>query len=367
MSRSRNYQIVSLPGDGIGPEVVKEALRVVNAVAEPAGFSIKVEKHLIGGAALDACDDPFPDATRDACMVADAVLMGAVGGPKWDHFTGAKRPESGLLALRRALGTFSNLRPVFVPASLADTSPLKPEIVSGTDVLIVRELTGGIYFGEPRGRFESGRLRAAHNTMVYDEAEIARIAQIAFTWARRRNKRVTLVDKANVLVVSQLWREIVPEVHADYQDVELNMLYVDNAAMQLVLAPTQFDVILTGNLFGDILSDLAATLPGSLGMLPSASVGGSVGLFEPVHGSAPDIVGQGKANPLATILSAAMMLDELGENSAAAAVRDSVEAVLADGYRTVDMAREGATVVPTTRMSELVIQQAVKKFEQIAA
>ena len=363
----KTYKLVTLPGDGIGPEVIDEALRVVSAIARPAGFSIDVNEHLIGGAALDACDDPFPGKTEAACLDADAVLMGAVGGPKWDHFTGKKRPESGLLALRKALGTYANLRPVFVPSSLSSTSPLRPEIVSGTDVLIVRELTGGIYFGEPRGRQERDGIRSSHNTMVYDEAEIVRIAHIAFKWARRRRKQVTLVDKANVLVVSQLWREVVPELHQrEYSDVALNTLYVDNAAMQLVLAPTQFDVILTGNLFGDILSDLAATLPGSLGMLPSASLGGNVGLFEPVHGSAPDIVGQGKANPLAAILSAAMMLEELGEGASAAAIRSSVEETLEEGYRTSDMAQNNSRVVSTTEMGNLIAQMAAQKVERVA-
>ena len=367
MSSLNTYRIVTLPGDGIGPEVIDVALRVIEAVSEPAGFSIEVDEHPIGGIALDLFGEPFPGSTRDACLAADAVLMGAVGGPKWDGFTGDKRPESGLLALRKALGTFANLRPVMVPASLADASPLKPEIVSGTDVLIVRELTGGIYFGNPKERFESNGLRAARNTMLYDEEEIARIARIAFTCARRRKNSVTLVDKANVLTVSQLWREVVPEIHTrEFDDVELSMLYVDNAAMQLVLQPTQFDVILTSNLFGDILSDLAATLPGSLGMLPSASVGGRVGLFEPVHGSAPDIVGQGKANPLAAILSTAMMLDELGEADAAGVIRTSVEEVLSEGYRTADMADEKSTVLKTSEMGEQIIRRVVGKFDQIS-
>jgi 3-isopropylmalate dehydrogenase len=305
MSASRSYHIVILPGDGIGPEVIQEAIEVLKAVAQASGFQVSFEERPVGGAALDQTGDPFPPTTREACLAADAVLLGAVGGPQWDHFTGSKRPESGLLALRKALQTFANLRPVVVPEALASTSPLRREVVAGTDLLIVRELTGGIYFGEPRGRVEEKGLRSAHNTMVYDESEIARIARVAMIWAGRRRNKVTLVDKANVLVVSQLWREVVLEVHTrEFPEVSLDMLYVDNAAMQLVLDPTQFDVIVTANLFGDILSDLAATLPGSLGMLPSASLGGSVGLFEPVHGSAPDIAGQSKANPLAAVLSA---------------------------------------------------------------
>ncbi len=364
----KRYKIVTLPGDGIGPEVVEETLQVLHAVAEAAGFAIEVDEHLIGGAALDATDDPFPTATKEACLQADAVLMGAVGGPKWDHFTGNKRPESGLLALRKALGTFSNLRPVTVPEALASSSPLRSDRVAGTDLLIVRELTGGIYFGEPRGREETSAGRVAANTMVYDEAEILRIARVAMKWARRRRNKVTLVDKANVLVVSQLWREVVTELHkAEFADVELDMLYVDNAAMQMVLNPKQFDVVVTSNLFGDILSDLAATLPGSLGMLPSASVGGQVGLFEPVHGSAPDIVGQGKANPLATMLSGVMMLEELGESEAAGSIQAGIDAVLNEGHRTQDMLRDGLHLVSTSEMGELVKQKAVHQLAQVPA
>lgn len=362
----KEYNIVTLPGDGIGPEVIAETLRVLEAVAEPAGFSLKTEEHAIGGAALDLEGVPYPESTEKACKAADAVLMGAVGGPKWDHFTGAKRPESGLLALRKSLGTFSNLRPVSVPESLASSSPLRTERVSGTDMLIVRELTGGIYFGEPRGRRERSTGRVAENTMVYDEVEITRITHVAMKWARRRRGKVTLVDKANVLVVSQLWREVVQELHrAEYSDVALDMLYVDNAAMQMVINPKQFDVVVTSNLFGDILSDLAATLPGSLGMLPSASVGGEVGLFEPVHGSAPDIVGEGKANPLATMLSGVMMLEELGESLAAEAIREAINSVLNEKYRTGDMWQEGLKLVSTSEMGELVKERAVQNVASV--
>ena len=362
----RKYSLVTLPGDGIGPEVVSETLRVLHAVAAPAGFVLEVEEHPIGGAALDLHGVPYPSSTEAACKAADAVLMGAVGGPKWDHFTGDKRPESGLLALRKSLGTFSNLRPVAVPASLASSSPLREERVSGTDMLIVRELTGGIYFGEPRGRQENATGRVAENTMVYDENEIARITRVAMKWARRRRGKVTLVDKANVLVVSQLWREVALEVHqAEFSDVALDMLYVDNAAMQMVINPKQFDVVVTSNLFGDILSDLAATLPGSLGMLPSASVGGKVGLFEPVHGSAPDIVGEGKANPLATILSGVMMLEELGESLAADAIREAVNNVLEEKYRTRDMWQEGLNLVSTSQMGDLIRKKAVLNIESV--
>ncbi len=366
--KMKTYRIVTLPGDGIGPEVVAETLRVLHAAGEHAGFSLSVEEHLIGGAALDATEDPFPAATATACLAADAVLMGAVGGPAWDHFTGNKRPESGLLALRKTLGTFANLRPVAVPASLAASSPLREDRVTGTDMLIVRELTGGIYFGEPKGRHVGEDGRWASNTMVYDEQEIARIAHVAFKWARRRRNKVTLVDKANVLVVSQLWREVVTEVHkASYADVELDMLYVDNAAMQVVINPRQFDVVVTSNLFGDILSDLAATLPGSLGMLPSASVGGKVGLFEPVHGSAPDIVGEGKANPLATMLSGVMMLEELGEQAAADAMRAGIEDVLDEQYRTRDMWQEGLHLVDTREMGQRVTEKVQQRLAQVPA
>lgn len=347
----KTYHIVSLPGDGIGPEVTAQALRVLHAVAEAHGFALTVEEHLMGGAAIDATGSPFPDETRNACLNASAVLLGAVGGDKWDDVPTDRRPERGLLELRKALGTFANLRPVAVPEALAGGSPLRHERVAGTDLLIVRELTGGIYFGTPRGRDDAG----SFNTMRYADAEIERIARVAFEWARRRRGRVTSVDKANVLEVSQHWREVVTAVAADYPDVALDHLYVDNAAMQIVRRPQQFDVVVTGNLFGDILSDLAATLPGSLGMLPSASLGGSVGIFEPVHGSAPDIAGQGIANPTATILSGAMLLDALGEAEAARAVRHAVDAALAAGHRTADLCGPGDQPVSTTQMGDHII------------
>lgn len=352
----KTYHIVLLPGDGIGPEVIAEAVRVLEAAADVHHFQLTFAEYPVGGAALDTEGDPLPEATLNACHAADAVLMGAVGGPKWDHFTGSQRPESGLLRLRKGLGVFANLRPVAVSESLADASPLRTERVAGTDVLIVRELTGGIYFGEPRGVAEENGQRVGRNTMVYAEDEIRRIARVAFRWAARRSGRVTSVDKANVLDVSRLWREVVAEVQAaEFPGIDLTHLYVDNAAMQLVRAPRQFDVVVTGNLFGDILSDLAATLPGSLGVLPSASVGGPVGLFEPVHGSAPDIAGQGKANPIAAILSAAMLLDALGEADAAAAVRRGVDEALSAGWRTADLWREGYRQASTSDFGEAVI------------
>ncbi len=348
----RTYDIAWLPGDGIGREVTEQALRVLEAVAQGAGFRLDVEEHPVGGAGLDAAGVPLPDATRAACMSAAAVLFGAVGGPAWDDVAAELRPESGLLQLRKALGAFANLRPVAVSAALADASPLRREVVAGTDLLIVRELTGGIYFGTPRGI--SGEVqRTAVNTMVYDEHEIVRIARVAFRWAQQRQGHVTSVDKANVLEVSRLWREVVTEVQREeFPDIALQHLYVDNAAMQLVRDPRSFDVVLTGNLFGDVLSDLAATLPGSLGLLPSASLGGRVGLFEPVHGSAPDIAGTGKANPMAAILSAAMLLDEFGETAAARAVRYGVSAAIQAGYGTADLRRDGHTLLSTEEMGE---------------
>jgi 3-isopropylmalate dehydrogenase len=348
MQSTTTYTIAALPGDGIGPEVTRAALDVLDAVADAAGFRFDVSEHPMGGAALDATGVPFPAQTQTACSNADAVVLGAVGGPQWDDATGDQRPEAGLLALRKHLGVYANLRPVVVPTALADASPLRPAQVAGTDVLIVRELTGGIYFGTPAERTAT----EAHNTMRYTKAEIERIARIAFEKAQQRGGRVTSVDKANVLEVSRLWRDVVTDLHQrEYPDVPLDHLYVDNAAMQLVQRPTDFDVILTGNLFGDILSDLAATFPGSLGLLPSASLGGDVGLFEPVHGSAPDIAGQDVANPIAALLSGAMLLDDLGESAAADAVRHGVDAALDAGRRTADLARDGETAVSTSEMA----------------
>ncbi len=357
---SKTYNITLLPGDGIGPEVIAESVKVLDAVAEKAGFALKYTEQNAGGAAIDAHNDPMPDSVVETCKASDAVLLGAVGGPKWDALTGAMRPESGLLKIRKELGAFANLRPVTVPESLAENSPLRPETVAGLDLFTVRELTGGIYFGEPRGEEGEGDDRKSWNTMVYSVGEIKRVARVAFEWARKRRNKVTSVDKANVLDVSRLWRDTVIELHkAEYSDVELDHLYIDNAAMQMVINPRQFDVILTGNIFGDILSDASATLGGSLGLLPSASVGGPVGIFEPVHGSAPDIAGQGKANPFAMILSAAMMLDTLNEGEAANAIRAGVDKVLADGYRSGDLWKEGNTLASTTELGDLVKEAAV--------
>lgn len=335
-----SYAIAVLPGDGIGPEVSREAVRVLRAGAEAFGFGLTAAEYPVGGAAVDATGDPLPAATLDACLAADAVFLGAVGGPDWDRVAPDRRPERGLLRLRKALGAFANLRPVSVPEALVPRSPLRSDRVNGTDLLIVRELTGGIYFGTPRERTEA----EAFDTMRYSVAEVERIARVAFEWAERRDGRLASVDKANVLASSALWRDVVSRVGADeYPHVALEHLYVDNAAMQVVREPRRFDVIVTGNLFGDVLSDLAATLPGTLGLLPSASLGGPVGLFEPVHGSAPDLAGRGLANPLAAVLSAAMLLDALGQPDAAAAVRQSVERALAEGTVTPDLGGTATT------------------------
>lgn len=358
MGDEKTYRIAWLPGDGIGREVTEQAIRVLEHAGNRFGFHVTAGEWAAGGAAIDAFGTPLPEETLAACKQSDGVLLGAVGGPKWDDRTGEARPEAGLLRLRKELGVYANLRPVSVPDVLAVASPLRREIAAGTDLLIVRELTGGIYFGEPKGRTSTEEGEVAFNTMRYTAHEIERIARTAFEWARRRRGLVTSVDKANVLEVSRLWREIVSRLHAsEYADVKLEHLYVDNAAMQLVRRPSEFDVVVTGNLFGDILSDLAATLPGSLGLLPSASLGGRVGLFEPVHGSAPDIAGEGKANPIAAILSVAMMLDDWDESSAAASVRRAVDAVLEDGLRTGDIWEAGRTRVDTEGMGARIAER----------
>ena len=352
---SKTYKITLLPGDGIGPEVIDEAVNVLNAVSAQSDFTLSYQELHAGGAAIDEHNNPMPDHVVDACLNSNAVLLGAVGGPKWDDLTGSMRPESGLLKIRKELGAFANLRPVTVPPSLAENSPLRPEAVSGLDLLTVRELTGGIYFGQPTGQDGEGDEKKAWNTMVYSVKEIERVARIAFAWARKRHNKVTSVDKANVLTVSRLWRDTVKSLHEkEFSDVKLEHMYIDNAAMQMVINPRQFDVILTGNIFGDILSDSSATLGGSLGLLPSASVGGPVGIFEPVHGSAPDIAGEGKANPLAMILSASMMLDTLNENEAASAIRKGVEEVLNKGYRSGDLWRDGNKLASTKEIGTLV-------------
>jgi len=338
-------RVLVLPGDGIGPEVTAEAARVLEAAAARHGITIEIEEGLIGGASIDARGTPLADLELERARKARAVLLGAVGGPAWDAMPVDVRPEKGLLRIRKELGLFANLRPAAVFPALADASTLRRDVVEGIDLLVVRELTGGLYFGEPRGRALVEGRREAFNTLVYDELEVARIARVAFEAARRRRRRLAHVHKANVLEVSQLWVQVVDEVARDYPDVELSHQLVDSCAMLLVREPRRFDVILTENLFGDILSDEAAMITGSLGMLPSASLGeGGLGLYEPVHGSAPDIAGRDVANPLAAILSAAMLLEHsLDAPAAARDVRAAVQAVLADGARTADLLLPGET------------------------
>ncbi|WP_421863642.1 3-isopropylmalate dehydrogenase [Motiliproteus sp.] len=351
-------KILILPGDGIGPEIVSEAVAVLEEIKDKLGLAFELDEALLGGSAIDATGVPLPDETLEKAKASDAILLGAVGGPKWDELDTAIRPEKGLLGIRSQLDLFGNLRPAILYPQLADASSLKPEIVAGLDILIVRELTGGIYFGQPRGvrTLENGE-REGYNTYVYSESEIRRIAKVAFESARKRGKKVCSVDKANVLEVTVLWREILDEVGKDYPDVELSHMYVDNAAMQLVRAPKQFDVMVTGNMFGDILSDAAAMLTGSIGMLPSASLNESgQGMYEPCHGSAPDIAGQGIANPLATILSAAMMLRySLAEVEAADLIEKAVSNVLDQGLRTADIYSDGMQKVSTREMGEAVV------------
>ena len=354
-------RILLLPGDGIGPEVTREAQRALDAAARRAGLKLGFEEDLIGGASIDAHGTPLSDGTLARARESSAILMGAVGGPKWDALAVDRRPEKGLLRIRKELGLFANLRPAAVMPALVGASTLRPEVVGGTDLLVVRELTGGLYFGEPRGMALVAGKREARNTMVYDEVEIARIARVAFDAARRRRKLVTHVHKANVLEVSQLWVQVVEEVARDYRDVRLEHQLVDSMAMLLLREPRRYDVVVTENLFGDILSDEAAMVTGSLGMLPSASLGeGGIGLYEPVHGSAPDIAGQDRANPLAAILSAAMLLEHsLDAPEAARAIRDAVSATLDAGHRTADLADFGGRGEPVgcRRMGELVLKQ----------
>jgi len=352
-------KICVFPGDGIGPEVVREALAVLRAVEEiSGGRSFETEEELLGGASYDVHGVPMTDKAMGLACASDAILLGAVGGPKWDPLPFEVRPERALLGLRKNLCLFANLRPAKVFAPLLDASPLRRELVEGIDLMVVRELTGGIYFGEPRGiRTENG-VETGINTEVYTRPEIERVARVAFELARKRSRRVTSVDKSNVLESSELWRRIVTEVHGrGYTDIDLSHMLVDNCAMQLVRHPKQFDVIVTTNLFGDILTDEASMITGSIGMLPSASLGGRVGLYEPIHGSAPDIAGKGVANPLATILSVAMMLRySFNRDAEAAWIERAVEKALSDGYRTGDIYREGAGVrrVGTVEMGDVV-------------
>ena len=348
------HRVVLLPGDGIGPEITAVTRQLLDMVADRHSFQLDFDEQLIGGAAVDATGEPLPATTLEACRSADAVLMAAIGSPRFDSLPREKRPESGLLALRSGLNLFANLRPVKIVPALIEASSLKPDVINGVDLMVVRELTGGIYFGQPKGRVEADGEERGFNTMTYSASEVDRIARVAFELARERGGRLCSVDKANVLDVSQLWRDRVDAMAPSYADVEVSHLYVDNAAMQLVRAPRQFDVLLTGNLFGDILSDEAAMLTGSIGMLPSASLGSDgPGLFEPVHGSAPDIAGEDKANPMAMVLSAAMMLRiGLKQKAAADALEQAVDSVLSAGFRTGDLMAEGCTPLGCKAMGE---------------
>ena len=354
----QEFDILVLPGDGIGLEVTEEAIKVLKATGQLHGLTFKLKTALVGGAAIDAEGAPVSEETIKLAADADAVLLGAVGGTKWDDLPTDKRPEKGLLGMRKVLDLFANLRPVQVFGPLAAASTLKPEVVKGIDLLVVRELVSDLYFGEPRGIRDTPNGREGYNTMRYLDWEVERVARKAFEIAMGRRRKVTSVDKANVLETSALWREVVIEVARDFPEVELDHMYVDNCSMQLIRNPAQFDVIVTGNIFGDILSDEASMLTGSIGMLPSASLGEGAALYEPVHGSAPDIAGQGKANPLAMILSAAMMLEiSCQAPEAAVSVREAVNRVLEEGYRTADIAEEGSSVVSCSEMSDLVTER----------
>ncbi len=349
--------IAVLPGDGIGPEVTQEAVKVLRAVAQRYHLMLEFQEAPIGGAAFEVAGTPLPDQTLAVCQRADAILFGAVGGPRWDTLPRKVRPEQGILALRKTFDLYANLRPAKLFPALADASTLKREVIEGVDILVVRELTGGLYFGQPKGIEKIPEGERGVDTLVYTTPEIERIARIAFEAARRRRKHLTSVDKANVLASSELWRRIVTEVGAAFPDVRLDHMYVDNASMQLLRQPKSFDVLVSENTFGDILSDEAAMLTGSIGLLPSASLGKTVGLYEPIHGSAPDIAGQDKANPIAAILSAAMLLEySLKAGAAAAAIESAVNRVLDRGYRTPDIQQPGTQAVGTRRMGDLIAE-----------
>jgi 3-isopropylmalate dehydrogenase len=354
---SNKYKIALIKGDGIGPEIVNEAVKVLDAIASVENISFEYYDFLMGGCAVDVFDNPLPDDTISGALNCDAILFGAIGGPQYDSLPKEKRPETGLLKLRKSLNVFANIRPAVIFDELTEASTLKEEVIRGVNLVVVRELTGGIYFGEPREKKED----VAFNTMIYTREEIKRIAKVAFDQAMKRNKKITSVDKANVLEVSQLWREVVNETAKEYPEVKVEHMYVDNAAMQLIRNPKQFDVILTGNIFGDILSDAASMVVGSIGLLPSSSIGGKVGLYEPIHGSAPDIANQGIANPIATIMSASMMLRDLGEIKAADRIDNAIRSVLKDGYRTHDLASfDAKEVVSTEEMGSLIAKYATK-------
>jgi 3-isopropylmalate dehydrogenase len=358
---TKMHKITVIRGDGIGPEIVDEAIKVLDAVSHSKGFELEYDDALLGGIAYDVTGEPLPKETIEKAHSSDAILFGAIGGEQWDTLPRELRPETGLLKLRKALGVYGNIRPVKVYDELVRASTLKEEVVRGVDLVVVRELIGGIYFGEPRGR-EDNR---AFNTMVYSVEEIERIAHMAFQIAMKRNKKVCSVDKANVLDVSQLWRDTVEKISDEYPEVTLNHMYVDNAAMQLIRNPKQFDVILTGNIFGDILSDEASMLSGSIGLLPSASIGDKFGLYEPIHGSAPDIAGTGMANPIATIASASMMLRyALGEIEAANCIDWAITQALKDGYRTKDMSQYDAQEICSTSEMGSIIANYVGKCKK---
>ena len=357
-----NYTITVLPGDGIGPEVITEAVKVLNAVGDKFGHIFTPQSGPVGGNAIDNFGTPLPEETKKLCENTDGILFGAVGGPKWDDPQATTRPEDGILAIRKNLGLFANLRPVKIYPQLINSSPLKPEILQNVDMLIIRELTGGLYFAEPKKRWEENSERKAVDTLLYSEHEIERVVKVAFELAKSRKQHVTSVDKANVLESSRLWREVTIEVSKQYPEIELDHLLVDNASMQIIREPSRFDVIVAENTFGDILTDEASILSGSMGMLPSASLAGTPGssktnvnLFEPIHGSAPDIAGQGIANPLGTILSMALMLRySLNLHEEANAVERAVEGVLSEGFRTTDIASDGGEIIATERMGDLI-------------
>jgi 3-isopropylmalate dehydrogenase len=362
----KQVNIALLPGDGIGPEVVAEAVKLLQVIQDVLPYRFNFEEYPIGGNCLKKFGVPIQESTLHACQKSDVVLLGAVGAPEFDANPSHLKPERALLRLRAALGVYCNLRPAKLHDSLLEASPLKPEIVRGIDLIVVRELTGGIYFGKPVAIVDEGGQRSAYNTMVYNEDEIRRIAVKAFELALKRRKKVTSVDKANVLEVSQLWRQVVSEVHQNYPEITLEHMLVDNCAMQLVNRPGQFDVVLTGNLFGDILSDEASVLTGSIGMLPSASLGDGTPLYEPVHGSAPDIAGKGVANPIATIASVAMMLNyTLEQPRIAASIEKAIESVLKSGFHTADLHMKNGSVVSTSQMGELITRKTLQQLKEI--
>lgn len=352
------FRIAVLPGDGIGPEIVPEAVKVLSACAEKFGLAFEFSEAPVGGAAVDLTGHPLPEMTLELCRKSDAIILGAIGGPKWDHLPVERRPEAAaLLPLRKKLGLFANLRPVTLYEALVDASPLKRKVIAGTDILVVRELTGGLYFGEKRREQIPGGERAV-DTLIYTTSEIERIGRLAFEAARRRRKMLHSVDKANVLESSRLWREVIIRLHEEYPDIELQHMYVDNAAMQLVSRPKQFDVIVTENMFGDILTDQASVLTGSIGMLASASIGGEVALYEPAHGSAPDIAARNEANPLATILSVGLMMRySFNHEEAAGAIEEAVARVLEKGYRTPELMQPGCREIGTAGMGDAVVEE----------